>query len=119
MRPLVKECVVKFLTLLVVMITARIQTAHGFLVAVRPHDRQSIPIRHFTATQLLGKRGRSGNDNNKSTKVVKKENLPSKVCVVCGRPFTWRKKWERSWDEITTCSKRCNTERRNTRLVTE
>ena len=23
---------------------------------------------------------------------VKKENLPSKDCVVCGRPFTWRKK---------------------------
>ena len=26
---------------------------------------------------------------------VKKENLPSKICVVCNRPFTWRKKWER------------------------
>lgn len=39
---------------------------------------------------------------------VKKENLPSKVCVVCNRPFTWRKKWERCWDEVTTCSKSCN-----------
>lgn len=43
---------------------------------------------------------------------VKKENLPSKVCVVCGRPFTWRKKWERVWDEVTTCSKSCNHKRR-------
>jgi len=42
----------------------------------------------------------------------KKANLPSKVCVVCERPFTWRKKWERCWDEVQTCSKRCNTERR-------
>ena len=25
---------------------------------------------------------------------------------------TWRKKWERVWDEVTTCSKRCNSERR-------
>jgi hypothetical protein len=41
-----------------------------------------------------------------------KANLPSKVCVVCTRPFTWRKKWERCWDEVTTCSKRCNGERR-------
>lgn len=41
-----------------------------------------------------------------------KSNLPTKVCVVCERPFTWRKKWERCWDEVTTCSKRCNTERR-------
>ena len=32
--------------------------------------------------------------------------------VTCNRPFTWRKKWERNWDEITTCSKRCNSERR-------
>ena len=43
---------------------------------------------------------------------MSKSNLPSKVCVVCNRPFTWRKKWERCWDEVTTCSKRCNTERR-------
>lgn len=39
-------------------------------------------------------------------------NLPTKTCVVCGRPFTWRKKWERCWDEVTTCSKRCNAERK-------
>lgn len=45
-------------------------------------------------------------------KSVSKENLPSKICVVCDRPFTWRKKWERSWDEVTTCSKKCNSERR-------
>lgn len=39
-------------------------------------------------------------------------NLPVKTCVVCERPFTWRKKWESNWDEITTCSKRCNAERK-------
>jgi hypothetical protein len=44
---------------------------------------------------------------------MSKANLPSKVCVVCNRPFTWRKKWERCWDEVTTCSKRCNSERRS------
>jgi hypothetical protein len=43
---------------------------------------------------------------------VKKENLPEKVCVVCNRPFTWRKKWERCWDEVTTCSKSCNSARK-------
>ena len=45
---------------------------------------------------------------------VKKENLPSKICVTCNRPFTWRKKWERCWDEVTTCSKSCNRKRRET-----
>ena len=44
---------------------------------------------------------------------VKKEHLPTKVCVVCERPFTWRKKWERCWDEVTTCSKSCNAKRRS------
>mmetsp|Transcript_32146 Transcript_32146/g.58141 ORF Transcript_32146/g.58141 Transcript_32146/m.58141 type:complete len:232 (+) Transcript_32146:372-1067(+) len=44
---------------------------------------------------------------------VKKENLPTKICVVCERPFTWRKKWERCWDEVTTCSKSCNRKRRD------
>ncbi|KAJ1453283.1 hypothetical protein M885DRAFT_524680 [Pelagophyceae sp. CCMP2097] len=37
---------------------------------------------------------------------------PTKLCVTCNRPFEWRKKWERCWDEVTTCSKRCNSERR-------
>lgn len=43
---------------------------------------------------------------------VKKENLPTKVCVICNRPFNWRKKWERVWDEVTTCSKSCNKKRK-------
>ena len=38
---------------------------------------------------------------------VKKTNLPQKMCLVCQRPFTWRKKWERVWDEVKYCSDRC------------
>ena len=49
---------------------------------------------------------------NKKGKTVAKENLPSKICVVCNRPFNWRKKWERNWDEVTTCSKSCNSKRK-------
>lgn len=43
---------------------------------------------------------------------VKKENLPFKICVTCNRPFNWRKKWEKCWDEVTTCSNSCNRQRR-------
>jgi hypothetical protein len=46
------------------------------------------------------------------TRGVLKENLPSKMCVTCNRPFTWRKKWERCWEEVSTCSKSCNAKRR-------
>ncbi|MEP7705086.1 DUF2256 domain-containing protein [Paraglaciecola sp. 25GB23A] len=38
---------------------------------------------------------------------MKKSELPTKICCVCQRPFTWRKKWERSWAEVKYCSKRC------------
>ena len=40
-------------------------------------------------------------------KQIKKENLPEKVCIVCGRPFTWRKKWEKVWAEVKYCSDAC------------
>ncbi|MEM9810144.1 MAG: DUF2256 domain-containing protein [Pseudomonadota bacterium] len=40
-------------------------------------------------------------------KVVAKQNLPQKICKCCGRPFTWRKKWERDWDSVVYCSERC------------
>ncbi len=42
---------------------------------------------------------------------VKKADLPEKTCVVCGRPFTWRKKWEKNWDEVKYCSDACRKRR--------
>ena len=41
-------------------------------------------------------------------KGIKKQNLPQKICTTCNKPFAWRKKWEKLWNEIKTCSKRCN-----------
>ncbi|MDX1739111.1 MAG: DUF2256 domain-containing protein [Alphaproteobacteria bacterium] len=38
---------------------------------------------------------------------MKKSNLPEKICIVCERPFKWRKKWAKVWDEVKYCSKRC------------
>lgn len=37
----------------------------------------------------------------------KKLSLPSKICPVCGRPFYWRKKWQRDWEQVRYCSKGC------------
>jgi hypothetical protein len=37
----------------------------------------------------------------------KKSELPEKDCLACGRPFTWRKKWERDWDDVKYCSDAC------------
>lgn len=38
---------------------------------------------------------------------VRKENLPEKICLACGRTFAWRKKWERDWDNVKFCSDAC------------
>lgn len=40
----------------------------------------------------------------------KKLNLPEKICVQCQRPFSWRKKWERDWENVKFCSERCKKE---------
>lgn len=37
----------------------------------------------------------------------KKSDLPEKTCPVCNRPFTWRKKWERDWENVRFCSDAC------------
>ena len=36
-----------------------------------------------------------------------KADLPRKTCLACGRPFTWRKKWAKDWEQVKTCSDRC------------
>ncbi len=44
-------------------------------------------------------------------KMVRKGDLPTKICATCGRPFTWRKKWARDWDAVRYCSDRCRDKR--------
>jgi len=50
---------------------------------------------------------KSGKNYFNLSKAIKKQHLPEKICVVCDRPFTWRKKWEKVWDEVKYCSDRC------------
>lgn len=38
---------------------------------------------------------------------MKKRDLPAKTCLVCQRPFAWRRKWARVWDEVKYCSDAC------------
>ncbi|HQS03412.1 MAG: hypothetical protein B7Y07_08555 [Halothiobacillus sp. 24-54-40] len=36
-----------------------------------------------------------------------KAHLPQKICLVCQRPFTWRKKWAKDWAQVKYCSDAC------------
>lgn len=40
-------------------------------------------------------------------KGIKKQHLPTKICIVCERPFTWRKKWAKDWDNVKYFSEKC------------
>ncbi|MBT4868871.1 MAG: DUF2256 domain-containing protein [Polaribacter sp.] len=44
---------------------------------------------------------------------MKKQHLPQKECLVCKKPFAWRKKWEKNWENVKYCSERC---RRNKKI---
>ena len=36
-----------------------------------------------------------------------KSNLPTKLCPVCSRDFTWTKKWRVEWNNVIYCSEKC------------
>lgn len=38
---------------------------------------------------------------------MNKKNLPTKICKVCKKDFSWRKKWKSCWDQVLYCSERC------------
>ncbi|WP_144888566.1 DUF2256 domain-containing protein [Lacibacter cauensis] len=48
----------------------------------------------------------------------KKAHLPQKICLVCNRPFSWRKKWEKVWDDVKYCSDRCRNNRNKSNQAT-
>ncbi len=35
------------------------------------------------------------------------ERPADKLCKRCARPFSWRRKWAESWDEVRYCSDAC------------
>ncbi|MGY9016690.1 MAG: DUF2256 domain-containing protein [Alphaproteobacteria bacterium] len=36
-----------------------------------------------------------------------KKSLEFKICIICKRPFNWRKKWEKVWNDVKYCSVKC------------
>ena len=48
-------------------------------------------------------------------KMVRKGDLPANPCAHCGRPFDWRKKWTKVWDQVRFCSDRCRAEAKRRR----
>ncbi|WP_371135047.1 DUF2256 domain-containing protein [Thalassospira sp.] len=49
-------------------------------------------------------------------KMRKKADLPAKICVICHRPFAWRRKWAVCWDQVRYCSEKCRRTRQSATL---
>eukprot|EP01035_Chromulina_nebulosa_P050404 gene50405-68524_t len=63
------------------------QQGSTFVVIRRPlpHEMADEKIRKLERPTAMGK-------------MIRKSEIPTKICPVCVRPFAWRKKWERDWD---------------------
>lgn len=40
-------------------------------------------------------------------RMVRKGDLPTRICAGCGRPFAWRRKWAKDWNQVRYCSDKC------------
>ncbi|MTA92926.1 MAG: DUF2256 domain-containing protein [Actinobacteria bacterium] len=42
------------------------------------------------------------------TRVAQTKNgHPPRICISCGRPFEWRRKWAKDWENVLYCSEKC------------
>lgn len=84
------SCLTKYATTTI----KRRAAAPAFLLLSYP-PRSLHTTQPFTtsSTTLHGRGGGGGKGEDKLSKGKKKGDLPEKMCVVCGRPFTWRAKW--------------------------
>jgi hypothetical protein len=71
-------------------------TAHRGAVLRRPGQA-------LQAADIVGRIHRMPNQAFKGNKSA----LPSKPCMACGRPMSWRKAWAKNWAEVRYCSDRC------------
>ena len=42
-----------------------------------------------------------------------KKKLDFKICIVCLKPFSYRKKWRNCWKEVKYCSEKCRRNKNN------
>jgi len=85
--------------------------------ASAPTDREPLALHRAYTDVQAPNHSRAANDRSLAAlhhrsaaiamKGVKKQHLPTKTCATCGRPFVWRKKWERDWEQVRYCSDRC------------
>ena len=56
---------------------------------------------------IFGVRQSANSVLNMSREAQTKNGFAPRICVTCGKPFEWRKKWARDWEKVLYCSRRC------------
>ncbi|WP_071833855.1 DUF2256 domain-containing protein [Pararhizobium antarcticum] len=51
-------------------------------------------------------------------KMIRKGDLPTKICTGCGLSFAWRRKWAKTWTDVKFCSERCRQSRNRRDVAT-
>ena len=51
------------------------------------------------------------------SKRILKIHLPQKICLKCKKPFSWRKKWEKTWAQVKYCSEKCRRNKKAQSLI--
>ncbi len=64
---------------------------------------------HKSAPALAYRAGMKEKSRSEATGSFRgnKASLPSKPCLACGRPMSWRRSWAKNWAEVKYCSERC------------
>jgi len=91
-----------------VFVSARFAAARPAILRWQPLLQRPPFPKHFAS---MGRK--DGNSAHGMSAARNHNNVPVKDCATCGRPFTWRKKWEKCWDEVLTCSERCKRDRKS------
>jgi hypothetical protein len=60
-----------------------------------------------TTAQRGSRNARDGSATTPQRARMHKSHLPEKICMACGRPMVWRRRWARTWDAVRYCSDRC------------
>jgi len=76
-----------------------------------------LPIKLPTVTLLVKRRSNAHldratpapvrQDRTVARQAQTKNGFAPRACAACGRPFEWRKKWARDWDNVRWCSDAC------------
>ncbi|MFM7503948.1 MAG: DUF2256 domain-containing protein [Candidatus Limnocylindrus sp.] len=54
---------------------------------------------------------KSSRETHDASRHVPPSLRAEKICLSCGRPYSWRRRWAKVWSEVKYCSDACRSAR--------